>query len=553
MGFQKDLNKFKPRKEQKEAIEFINNQYKENPTTKFFLLDLPVGTGKSHLSFMIADWYRKNVNGNTRLDIITNSKILQDQYSQTYESIADLKGKNNYQCKKYSCSCLQGAEFNQLNKTKCDECPYAEARDGFVNSGIALTNFYLYVLYAIHNPKILENRGSRVLIVDECHSFDDVISDFISVKITENMIKKYKFSSESEILQKLNDISSIDNYVSFLKYFSSHITNTIESMEENLSNVKRNETSDRRDLRISNLTNNTNKDVKKMNQVTDLTQLLSKITVFIKEYKDNPDNWVLESNYNKKTKKSELSLEPIWAYDYLDKYVFSNYQMVFLMSGTILNKQLFCKLNGLNVEKAAYYSIDSPFEKKNRPIYYMPIGKMSYRFKQDTFRKYIPYIKKILKKYHNSKGVIHTNSFELSNWIKESIKDPRLVFHDSDNKDEMLDMHKRSDKPVVLVSPSIYTGVSLNDSEARFQIIAKIPYPSLQSQKNKERKNKDKLWYAWKTSSSLQQACGRIVRSNTDYGDTIILDASFGDVLKYSSRLMPRWFKDAIKKVSVKN
>ena len=146
MSFKKDLAKYKPRQEQREAIEFIDTEYKSNPINKFFLLNLPVGVGKSHLALMIADWYRKNVDKTARIDIITNSKILQDQYSETYESIADLKGKENYECESYSCSCAQGGEFNRLNKTSCESCPYASAREGYMGGGVSLTNFYLYIL-----------------------------------------------------------------------------------------------------------------------------------------------------------------------------------------------------------------------------------------------------------------------------------------------------------------------------------------------------------------------------------------------------------------------
>ena len=96
MSLKTDLQKYKPRKEQKDALSFIDYEYQKNKLTKFFLLNLPVGSGKSHLALMIADWYRKNVNKMSRVDVITNSKILQDQYADTYESIADLKGKENY-------------------------------------------------------------------------------------------------------------------------------------------------------------------------------------------------------------------------------------------------------------------------------------------------------------------------------------------------------------------------------------------------------------------------------------------------------------------------
>ena len=552
MSLKNDLSKYKPRKEQKDALDFIDSEYQKNKLTKFFLLNLPVGSGKSHLALMIADWYRKNVTKMSRVDIITNSKILQDQYADTYESIADLKGKDNYECESYSCSCAQGGEFNRLNKTSCESCPYSFARENYISGGISLTNFYLYILYAIYNPKLMENRGARVLIVDEAHDFDDVMSDFISIKITDNVVKKFKFSNEYDILKKLKSVNSISDYVEFLKFLNGEIITTTEDMERGMSSVPRNIKSDKRDLKISKVLKTKNTDVKVMNLVTDLKQYQLKIDVFLKEYKDNPNNWVLESSWNEKMRSKELSLEPIWAYDYLDKYVFSNYDMVFLMSGTILDKNLFCQLNGLDVTKASYYSIASPFPLKNRPIYYMPIGKMSFKSKEDTFKRYVPYIQKLLDKYKKKKGIIHTNSFELAKWIEDSIKDPRLVFHDSSNKDEVLRMHMESEEPTVIVSPSMDTGVSFDNDSARFQIIAKVPYPSLASQKNKMRQMNNPDWYSWKTVSGLIQMTGRPVRSDKDYADTIIIDGGFGDVIKHSSQFLPDWIQEAIKKVNVK-
>jgi Rad3-related DNA helicase len=551
MSLKKDLTKYKPRKEQSDALNFIDETYRNNKTSKFFLMNLPVGVGKSYLALMIADWYKKNVNRMARVDIITNSKILQDQYSGEYESICDLKGKENYECQSYSCSCAQGSEFNRLNKTSCESCPYSNARESYISGGISLTNFYLYILYAMYNPKLMESRDARVLIVDEAHEFDDVMSDFVSIKITEIIVKKFKFSNEYEIMKRLKGVTSIANYVEFLKFLASEILTTIESMETGMSSTSRNVKQDKRDLKINKLIGGKNSDVKMMQLATDLKQYQTKIEIFLKEYKENPNNWVLETNYNEKLRQKELSLEPIWAYDYLDKYVFSHYDMVILMSGTILDKNLFCQLNGLDVTKAVYYSIRSPFNPKNRPIYYMPVGKMSYKSKEETFKRYIPYIQKLLDKYKNKKGIIHTNSFELAKWIEGSIKDPRLIFHDSTNKDEILRFHKESDKPTVIVSPSMDTGVSFDNDDARFQIIAKVPYPSLGSQKNKLRQSNNPDWYSWKTVSGIVQMTGRPVRSNLDYADTIIIDGSFGDVIKHSSHFLPDWIQEAIKKINI--
>ncbi len=204
MSLKKDLAKYKPRKEQREALDFIETEYNRNKLNKFFLLNLPTGSGKSHLALMIANWYKKNVNKTAKFDIITNSKILQDQYSDAYNSIANLKGKENYECNTYTCSCAQGAEFNRLNKTTCEDCPYTQAKESFIAGEISLTNFYLYILYAIYNPKVLESRGARVLIVDECLHPDTEItlSDGTKKKIKDVNIGDYVLT----INEKTNEL-----------------------------------------------------------------------------------------------------------------------------------------------------------------------------------------------------------------------------------------------------------------------------------------------------------------------------------------------------------
>lgn len=546
-----DLLKYTPREEQTRVNDFIFKVKSESKDKKFFLLNLPTGTGKSHLAMMIANSYINKVDKHARVDIITASKLLQDQYDESYESISNLKGKENYKCRQYECGCAQGMEFNKLNKTNCDFCPYADARQSYMEGKISLTNFYLYLIYAIYNPRVIESRGSKVLIVDECHEFDDVMSDFISIKITEGLVRKLKFTNEYEVIKKLSQVKTIDQYIKFLSYLNAEITDTIESIERSMGG-NRNIVSDKRDLKIAKLTGTSNEDVKLMQIIADLKSYQLKIEVFLKEYELDNSNWVLETSVNSKNNQVELSLEPIWAHDYLEKYVWCHYDMVILMSGTILNKKMFSELNGLDPSRCSYYSMPSPFPVQNRPIYYMPLGKMSYAKKAETFKKYVPFLEKILKKYTGKKGIIHTNSFELSDWIKSEVINDRLIFHDSSNKEEMIKLHFDNVDDSVIVSPSVHTGVSFDNDHARFQVIGKIPYPSLASEKNKLRKKNNPDWYSYRTIASLCQMIGRPVRSKIDYADTIIIDESFGDVLKYSSHYIPQWLQESIKKVVVK-
>ncbi len=387
--------------------------------------------------------------------------------------------------------------------------------------------------------------------VSNCHEFDDVMSDFISIKMTEGIIKRMKFTNEYQIIKDFNKVKDIKSYIEFLTQLNTEIVETIDAIDKSMGGG-RSPISDKRDLKIAKITGGVNQDLKLFQIISDLKQYQLKIEIFLKEYKENSDNWVLETSVNPKTNQNELSLEPIWAYDYLNKYVWCNYDMVILMSGTILNKQIFTSLNGIDVSKTSYYSMPSPFPAKNRPIYYMPVGKMSYTQKEETFKKYVPFIDRLLNKYKGKKGIIHTNSFELAEWIKNDVGNSRLVFHTSEDKNEALQNHFESEDDTVIVSPSMGTGVSFDHDKSRFQIIAKIPYPSLASQKNKLRQKNNPEWYAWKTVCGLLQMTGRSVRSKTDHADTIIIDGSFSDVLRYSSQYIPNWVQESIKKIDIK-
>jgi len=553
-----DLIKYTPRKEQQNALDFIKSHKTDpNNTTKFFLMDIPTGIGKSHLSMMISDFYLREVNSLSKVDIITAGKILQDQYGSTYGSLSNLKGMDNYECKSYSTSCLNGKEFNKLNKTTCDFCPYEISKNKYLSGPISLTNFQLYLIYSIRKAKEegyanVDVKEKRLLIVDEAHNLHDVMSDFISVKITDSSISKLNLSNEYEVAKKFKSVSSIEKFVEFLKYLVDEMNETSNRINESMSSSDRSVISDKRDLKVSKIVGGEkNSDMKSMAVLQEIIQQKTKIDFLLSEYTGNKNNWIMESSYNENLKQKEMSIEPIWASNFLEKFVWSKYDMVILMSGTILDKKLFSDINSIDETKSVYYSIESPFPSKNRKIYYMPIGKMSYDKKINTFKKCVPYIEKILKKYKDVKGVIHTNSFELSNWIKRDVSNNRLIFHETSDRDDKLRMHMESSKPLVFVSPSVDTGVSFDGDKSRFQVIAKIPYPSLASKKNQVRLKNNPNWYAYKAVSGVIQMCGRSVRSRLDYADTIIIDASFSDLLRYNSHMFPDWFQRSIKKVDV--
>lgn len=545
---QKDLTKV-PREEQNQALNFFIDNLKKSET-KFFMFDLPTGIGKSVLSLMLMQYYKNNFNKNAKFDMIVSSKILQEQYHE-FPSITSLWGRDNYECEEYGVDCSEGKKFCQINKTKCENCPYDSKKNNYLSGDVSLTNYHLYILFQIYQQDLAKTRGSNVLIVDEAHLLESTFSDFISINLNEFFIKKSKFSKGDDIIKQLKRINDLTDFVDFCeKYLFSKINQTKGELQSELIGVS--PIALKRDAKLGKVSNKGTDKYKTLELIAELEQFKSKVENFIKDYKESPDNWVMEKNINKNG-NADISVMPVWSSSYLDRYIWSKYDHVILMSGTILNKDLFSFINGIDPNKSCYLRMDSPFDIKNRPIYYMPLGKMTYTSKVETFKNFKPFIGKLMNKYKGKKGIIHTVNYEIANWVKDSIKDDRFIFHDADSKDYALRKHYMDESTeTVIVSPSMSTGVNFEGDRARFQILLKVPYPFLGSEKNKLRQKLRPDWYTWLTVSSILQSYGRGFRSYDDTCDFIILDGCFGDVMKYSSDWIPPWVWNAIKRVNIK-
>lgn len=524
--FKSDL---KPREQQIQALEFIKKSIKNNK--KNILLNMPTGSGKSYTMIMFANWYKTHINENAKFDIITNSKILQDQYIRDFPFIKTLKGMSNYYCNHHKTNCSEGKEINAILKRICIDCPYDKAKRIWMESDISTTNFALFISMVLFTDNI-KNKESNVLIIDEAHDFESVFCDFISTKLSRTLLTKCGFNQTIQMryLKKFKTIKTSEEFINFIE---KEFINDIQNMNEKIT---------------EKIKDNPDKSLRSTyrKRMVYILKLVEKLDKLLDNYYENKNNWELDITYDKKN-NIELILQPIWGYSYLKNILWDNYDHIIFMSGTILDKNMFSYINGLNPEESSYLEMNSTFKIKNRPLYYIKVGKMTYNEKLKTFEKQVKIIEKILKKYKDKKGIIHTVNYEITDWIKEKINDDRLLFHDTDNRDEIYDKFINSKKPNVLVSPSMMTGISLDDEKARFSIMIKVPYPNISSNKIKSRQKSNKDWYNFKSVSDIIQSYGRTIRSETDYSDTFILDESFSNILKYNTKYLPKYFTNAIK------
>jgi len=229
--------KYEPRDIQIDALNFTKHNI--NRGKKYILINAPTGIGKSYYSIMFINWYLNYVNNDAKFDLLTNSKILQNQYVKEFPFIRSLKGKNSYTCDTYNCSCQEGKELNLALKKKCEDCPYDEAFKDWTLSNTSLTNFHLFNTIHIFLPKLVESKKCNVLIIDEADSFESVLCDYISMKISQRSLKLIGFSDANigHISKEMSGIKNIFQYIDFVKnYFINYLHNLYDSIQEKVGN-----------------------------------------------------------------------------------------------------------------------------------------------------------------------------------------------------------------------------------------------------------------------------------------------------------------------------
>ena len=149
-------------------------------------------------------------------------------------------------------------------------------------------------------------------------------------------------------------------------------------------------------------------------------------------------------------------------------------------------------------------------------------------------------MEQILEKHSDMKGVIHTHTHDITDRLNSLLKTDRLLVREPGiSNEDILSKHQTTNEPTILMSPSLTYGVDLKDDLARFQIIIKLPYPSLHNKRIKMLFDKSPGWYENKMLNTLVQACGRATRSAEDWSYTYILDGNIVRVLHKCKTKLP--------------
>ena len=517
-----------PRKCQVEAIDFILNKI---DSSKYMLLNAPTGAGKSAIAITLSKYFQNEMYKTSMMKssyIITTQRVLQEQYKKDFPYLANVSAKEHYQCshRVLGLTCDIGLQIAKITndtpeyKKYLNTCNYEIERRLFHSSEISITNTFFFMNHA----DSIEPR--KLLIVDEAHSLEEILIDFASMHFT-------KYYTEETLKLRWPNVKKMK-----MKHFIEWAENEYKGkLEKDYSSEYGKLTSMNSE---SYLTSNSG--ISSMRKVDSLSRLIKNLQMVIDDSKQSQDDWVISVSATEDT----VDIKPLYATKYANNLLFKYGQKILLMSGSILDKSIFCRNVGITENEASYLSLDSPFPKENRPIFYIPSGKMSKDNIKETLPNIVTVIEQLLEHHKNEKGIIFTHSYEIASYIDKSIFSTRLLFHSSDDRMDILDFHIKSKEPTVIVTPSLTEGIDLIEDLSRFQILVKCPFPYLGDIYIRTKMNKVENWYAWNTVKSIIQCSGRSIRSEKDTAVTYILDESFGFFFNKNKFMFPDWWTKAI-------
>jgi Rad3-related DNA helicase len=525
----KVMPQFEPRDSQLATFEWLQSQPEDK---KYFLLEMPVGGGKSPIGLTMSSWLS---NGHGSSYLLTPQKILQRQYEDSFSDIFSLYGKSNYSCKGKQTNCEIGSSI----KPKCENCPARSAKGRAISSPNLVLNYHLaLMLFAYIKPNDERWVDKKLMVLDECHNLENILVNFGLVSINEKSCSKlgidlYNPKSTREAYDWISE-----SYFPKLATFISKLSDDVYFIE--------------RDSDGRRLTKDEEQVIKDHIKYTRHADVVNDLLL---DGNDITENYVLVNGYNK------FDVKQLYGRKNFNNFIKPNAEKFLFMSSTILNKDAYCRDLGINPDQASFFSVTSEFERERRVVVYSPTSKMNYGWdkpdRKNDRAKMINKVKKLLDLHKNESGIIHCGSFKFAEWLVQELS------HNSDHiilnhnpvkgqfikRDDIITeyMESASTTPTLLISPSITEGLDLKDDLGRFAIFVKVPYPSLGDAWIKRRMEISGSWYQRQALKEMIQGAGRICRHHDDYGITYILDASFTFLYnKTKTNVIPEWWNDGL-------
>lgn len=486
------------------------------------LLDAPTATGKSPIAVAVSRCIGPAY-------ILTSQKSLQDQYMEDFKKIGmvTVKGRANYPCtKSQGCNCDNGKCRTAPSGgpgSRCSDCPYETAKAEAYQARLSVLNYSYFLSMGLLDEESSPQAPRDLMVFDECHNLEKELVGFLSVEIDRAEMKELGITGFPPLPQKGDSDKTKKRW----------LNNIVGEFVE---------------ARLSDLEDDAKEHSAEGARMP--AELVRKLSWFrnadrkIQELKDIGDKMELvvihPSDFN-------ISFKPLSGASMMEDSFFRFGKKFLYMSATT-NLEQICEDTGLEPEKILHIKCPAHIPAENRPVFNMNMVSLSAANKAANLPETARIVKAILDKHPGERGIVHTVSYDIAEYLMENVGTDRFIMPRGKTRDKDLETFFESKKgDLVLISPSLSEGISLDEDLARFAVIVKLPYRSMGDPWVMKRKQKNEQWYCNQTALSLLQMSGRTVRSPEDFSKTYILDSSFDWFLDRNRELFPKWWLDGLK------
>ena len=480
---------------------------------KFVLCEAPPGVGKTHLAVGLSRLMQYET------VFLTSTKDLQEQYEKVSGSPRVI-GRPNFPCKiapVVSASfgqCVSGEKCQYAGLDGAKGCGYFDQlRKGLESPEAALN--YAFYFRGVNYAGYFADRD--LVVCDEAHLLRKELESFVSVSLSYAVLKRFG------LMPSNCQDWSVERWI---KWAADSLPNVATLIRQTRARAR--ESGDREGDKL----------IADPRTLASLTTLSRSLYTLLK----GKQGWVPISMQN------GIEFKPVWVAPYTEQALLRHADRFLFLSATIGNPATFCEVLGLNPKEAFVLKCPSVFDPSRRPIHYRSVGRVSGQ-NELVYNKLVEEVDRILEKHQDQKGLLHTVSYKLTQAIQQRSKfKARLLVPTAGGRAAAIEKFRKTRLPLVMVSPSMTTGIDLPYDGLRFQIICKLPFSDLGDPIVKEQSKTPlgKNLGLQDMINTMEQAYGRIMRASDDAGVTYLLDGNWDWVRHAAKDYISPWFTEAI-------
>ncbi len=510
----------------------------------------------------------------TKTDLDNLSEMAENYSSKSWSGeIDDLESPPDHSlwqkiaCNRFTC--------NSKNCEFYNDCSFFKARKKASNSDVIIANHDLVLADIINGNNVLPDVEDCIFIFDEAHHLSQKALSHFSIGGSTEFMKTSIRQSQGSIEQiiKITKIKSLDSYIEKVDESIKDLIDLLSELEFkddtflfSILGVPKELTNITRELFV--LFNSAYNDfchykehwdefikTNKIDQVTsdninnivgqnnqNLSSILSLLSTFnqTQDHEKPPlSNWINQSRLANKKLNYQLNSAKIDVSSSLNNMIWSKAAGVVLTSATLTALGSFNRLNqqiGLNPDENQYLRLASPFDHKSVEFI---VGKIK-SSPTNTFEHTQEVAQQLIKRIDPQSASLvlfasNNQMQEVADLIEKSIKCPLLIQGEFSKKN-ILEKHiqnrSKGKGSIIFGLDSFAEGVDLKGDNLNHVFISKLRFSvptspiEMTTQSYLESMNRNAFMEISLPDASLRliQACGRLIRTETDSGTITIFD-----------------------------